>query len=1036
MKTNLLQKPLLYPNRMGGKPIGFTGANPLLKNQERFDEVELEKNLNTKEGQIAFLQYHLEKAKGSQGFIARGFNKLKSWTGLGLSSKKLDEEIAAFMAGQVPFEKVLEDINKFKYNQKEATEVLVDTAGAAISFTASHAITNFAGFSSAICRNSLNKGRLPNVILGALIGCGFKAWTKLFDSFGMEKSQRKANRHFFRDMFTGSIAGASGAIPGLVGSKPLPMFGSIAGGIALNSGVRYLSLDKEDKSFSDFLHQQIENPGIKLFATAAVGTLALCNYKNLSEWEKVAEKSKKKIDGVKAFSSKDVQTSFETLAGTKGLDVFSKDPSKDSIYNIIKNNKGESPSTILHRLEQKNMFYPKYLQTLPANFANTAAGRILCTELPLLPKIIELVKSECTGARTKKEAQDHIDKLFGKGEYTIVDQKDKDGQTVKAKPLGVGSVAETWVVKNKAGKEYVIKMVKPGVSIDNLEAQEKELEAKLKGTDEQVQANKKCLENLFNTWKKELDLKAEAEAAKTLANGVKNAHVVKPIETSQDGTAYIMEKADGQLFSDYLAYEKLKASLGIDNGSMLKKSIDVSIAYANLYFEQIFSVPQKGDKVIHADPHPGNIFISLDDKGKVVFTFIDTGNVIRMSNKEAVQNLYAHLNYFIGNTEGIAANLLKGAKYPAGMDEKKAIKELKQELDSKFYNGHTYFNEGLYDLFSIFNVVDTIATTWMEKNKIISNPDNTNMHKAEYTYLQNNNALHGTRNNSQIYQILNKYYLQKEKKVDLESITEDDKKQLISLYRLTFDGVLKEIKNIRKLINEKSQCEYLKPKVLFNKYLEAITVLKAMSICDGDDSLITKSQNELNENVREVYKAIETYNQGITDTASKELAEKSYKVYYNTFAEIGGKKVCEITNTDLGYQTEEIEPSKILALDNQYAYHFKSEYKKDLDEINKQEENYKNKKGEEEDDYLEGTINDFEEHPVNAFVNMFLPTIKSVGSSMFYHPFKSIHEVAQTKKYLDENKERAINTFNLLIHGRSMGEDANEKKRKKEKAKS
>ncbi|UKI41389.1 MAG: hypothetical protein L6V95_15455 [Candidatus Melainabacteria bacterium] len=93
MKTNLL---LNQPNNTLNCrqnsitcQTAFNGTNPLLNNKQKIDEFELENNLDTKEGQIAFLQYHLDKAKGSQGFIARGFNKLKGWTGLGLSSKNL-----------------------------------------------------------------------------------------------------------------------------------------------------------------------------------------------------------------------------------------------------------------------------------------------------------------------------------------------------------------------------------------------------------------------------------------------------------------------------------------------------------------------------------------------------------------------------------------------------------------------------------------------------------------------------------------------------------------------------------------------------------------------------------------------------------------------------------------------------------------------------------------------------------------------------------------------------------------------------------
>ncbi len=1015
MNTSILQNNSLNQLTRTNYQTSFNAQNPLLRYKEQNDEFELEQHLDTKEGQVAFLKYHIEKAKGSQGFIARGFNKLKGLTGIGLSSKKLDAELNDFVNGKVPFEKICEDINKFKYNQKEATEIFVDTASAALSFTASHAFTNFSKFCSCINRSSIGKVTNVNVFIGAMLGSGFKAWTKLIDSFGIEKSQRKANRHFFKDMLTGSVAGISGAIPGVVGAQPIPMIGSIMGGMALNSGIRYLTLPKENKSFGDFCRQQIENPGVKLFATAALGTLAACNHKNLSDWEKVAEKSKKKIENIKPFNAGNAQTSFETLAGSKGLNIFS-DENKNSIYNILKEGieKNQSAFETLQVLEQKNMFYPKYLQTLPNNFADTDAGKKLCQELTNLPKIIELVKSECTGARKEKEAQEHINKLFGENKYIIIKPKDKEGNEIEAKPLGVGSVAETWLVKDKNNKEYVVKMVKPGVSKDKLKEQKKELEVCITGDSEQDKANKKCLENLFNTWEKELDLKAEAESAKILANSLKHAHVVKPIETCQDGTAYIMEKAPGQLFSDYLNYEALKSVMGIDNGSNFKRTTNVYSSYTNLYFEQVFSVPKMGEKVIHADPHPGNIFIDMDDKGQAIFTFIDTGNVIRMSNKEAVQNLYAHLNYFIGNTEGIATNLLKGAKYPQGMNENKAIKELKEELDSKFYNDHTYFKDGITNIFSLFNTVDTIAQNWMEKNKIISNPDHTNMHKAEHTYLQNYKALNREDYSFKIYNILNKV-------PSNEPLKDETKKQLTPLYKSYFEKTLKNIKNIGKLIGEKSEFECLKSYVLFNEYILAIKILKAFSTCKDND-FVQKSFKELNEKVNEIYKNIKTYNNKISDNESKNLAIESCDVFYSVFKEISEKDVKDIELSISSDRIKNLPEDKIpLYLEGKFI--IPKKYDQTLKKIKEQSNllKEKNQKAEFSDAY--NTVNKLMYHPIKSAVNMLGPTIKSIFSSNFFHPFKSGHEIKQLKKYLDENKEHAINTLNLLISGEFMGKD-------------
>ena len=66
--------------------------------------------------------------------------------------------------------------------------------------------------------------------------------------------------------------------------------------------------------------------------------------------------------------------------------------------------------------------------------------------------------------------------------------------------------------------------------------------------------------------------------------------------------------------------------------SQIKKLLKT---YIDLQVEQFAKVDKKG-KVIHADIHPGNIFINLQalksGKGKLL-TLIDTGNTIKLSKE-------------------------------------------------------------------------------------------------------------------------------------------------------------------------------------------------------------------------------------------------------------------------------------------------------------------------------------------------------------------------------------------------------------------
>lgn len=1044
MRTNILTNQAYNPIQQQNQSftnMGFNGTNPLLKNKQKNDELELEQHLDTKEGQIAFLQYHLKKAKGSQGFIARGFNKIKNLTGKGLSSKKLDEEIKAFIDGQIPFEKVCQDINKFKYNQKEATDILVDTVGAAVTFTLSHAATNLGNAASCLFKTKKLSGAMP-ILTGTIFGSSFKSITKWIDSFGIEKSQRKENRHFFRDMLTGGIAGASGALPGVVGTQPIPMIGSFMGGMALNSGVRYLALDKEDKSFGDFCRQQIENPGIKLFATAALGTLAACNYKNLSEWDKVKQKCQGKIKDTKPFTAENLETSFEALAGTKGLDVFntSKENSLGSILKKCKTNNDDAITT-LATIEQANMLFPKYLQTLPNNFADTPQGADICKTFPILPKVIELVKSECTGARNQKDAQKHIDELFGENTYTIIKPKNKDGNEIEAKPLGVGSVAETWLVKDKADKEYVVKMVKPGISKETIEKQKATM-LEMLSTENPVEkeTQTKALEQLYETWEKELDLKAEAEAAKTLANGVKQAKVVSPKETSQDGTAYVMEKAPGQLFGDFLTFNLLQQALGmIDYKTNNIFTSSAITGYINLFLEQVFGVPKKGDKVIHADPHPGNIFVNMKEDGKAEFTFIDTGNVIRMSNKEAVQNMVHHLNYFIGNTEAIAANLLKNAKYPNGMDETKAHSELKKYLDNEFYNGKTALS-GPQDFMQIFNIVDNLALKWMQDNRVIADPTQANAHKANYTYISNLLALFPSNPLHKAYQLLsvdNKEETTHRKTlIEASAITDEIKKQLLPIFNEKFDKLFKNIKNIEKLVNEASDLEGKKSEILFEFYNEALKAVKAIGICDETKG--STLLNELNEKVKSIFEKINTYNASIKEEKMKKYAEASYNYNYTMFTQLKDKKHNELKFATSASAKEDIDNNQYLlsyvSSKLNYSQSNLTEEQKAQNTSNKtkMEANYKpiDKAHEEKHNkQIEEVVAEQASKSIfSSMLEILKPMLDNITSCGWYHPFQSMAEVAQVKKFMDKNKEKAMNTLKLMtFNGKQVNEGGTSK---------
>ena len=123
-------------------------------------------------------------------------------------------------------------------------------------------------------------------------------------------------------------------------------------------------------------------------------------------------------------------------------------------------------------------------------------------------------------------------------------------------------------------------------------------------------------------------------------------------------------------------------------------------------------------------------FIDLKNKAKP-FTFIDTGNVMRYTPEEAIQNVTSHIDYLIGNSKAIAKRLLKGAQLPDGMKEKQAVELLSKHLDDTFFSGK--YKTGL----DPFSTINNESIEFMKKHKVILSSRNTNLVKAELTYLMN-----------------------------------------------------------------------------------------------------------------------------------------------------------------------------------------------------------------------------------------------------------------------------------------------------------
>lgn len=680
-----------------------------------------------------------------QGYIGKGLDKVKSAAGFGRSQKSIKKTIDEFKNGNIEYNDAEKYIKDYKYAQRDASELVLDTLAGLAGFglySASQKITTFISPFAGKNASKLSKFSKPiGIGLAVFTGMILKPVLRFFDRIYLKPREKKENKTFWKDTLTGALDGAMAPVAVLKGAMlGIPLV------IGENALQRYIFVKRDDKkSFNDFIDKQKDNLVLKGSAVGIAAYKARKLHTSLNGWNKAIQKSLENVKDLKPFEKVSMDSDFQELASKAQLLLEPK-----FIMDILGSEK--SIEDKMRLIEDKNIFLPKFLQTIPENVLGMFGGSgfevmgMKISNLGDLSTIITRFKSDCPQSRTPKEAQEFISKTFG-DKYTIINDK----------ALGVGTVAETFLAKdNSTGKEVVLKFLKKGMSLEKIE-KDRETFINLIKTNSDSDAEKtnfivRKVNSLYDAWAKEVDLAKEMEAAEILGRNAKHYHAVKPIEVKDN--IYVMEKAPGVQFNQFIE-QMLK-----ENKTMTKKEIfSLMKNYFQVFFEQLLSVPKKGSKVMHADPHPGNVFIDLTDTQKP-FTFIDTGNVLRYTPEEAIENALNHVDYFIGNTKGIAKALLRNANLPDGMSEKQALEIVEKGLKERVYNGHTNLVGG-----NLFKDVNDVGLKVMAENNIIPNQNNTNLLKAEITYFSNLTCLKDIskiidRNSEQLSQVEAKQQLE------------------------------------------------------------------------------------------------------------------------------------------------------------------------------------------------------------------------------------------------------------------------------------
>ena len=635
-------------------------------------------------------------------------------TSLGLTDKITDlytgrkrksyEAIKRFEKGEIS-EKELHSELKRRYNaRKESGELLGDLAVSAACFNVFKNISKLSSvtelFKSGLGKKTTGIALVASVLTGTVLNPVVSAVDKLFAG----KDEKKKKRPLLDRLTLGALNGLASP---LLATSHLAL--TIPALLGINTGARYLADRKSDKSIRDYFQIQKDNLDLHLAGSAiGLGLLASKGKGVIKSWDDACKKAKANHQELKAFES--------PYGRTFNLEEF-----------IVRQNKQlqEELGTILSKIyfaphENKiidsNILLAKFLQTIPDKNIDSIKT---IKDVPIsdeLKQAIKNLKGACRPSYTPQEAQAVINKAYG-DRYTIV----------REKPLGVGTVAETYLAKdNTSGEEVVIKFLKKGMNKEKIEADRKQAldllaKSDLRGNKEEYSYYTKFLNTMFDAWVKETDLSLEKEAAEIMASNAKKFNVVKPIAVKDN--VYVMEKAKG------VQLNKLDEELKRRNMTLTQEQIKKLIMnYNEVFIEQLISIPRSGQKMVQADPNSANIFIDLDNLDKPI-TFLDLGNVLRYDNLTATRNALGHLDFIFGNSRGLAKTNLEGAILPEGLGYNQAVEKLTAELDKHIFNNKTQVPTP--------NAINDFCAQVMREMKIIPNANNANLIKAETTYFAN-----------------------------------------------------------------------------------------------------------------------------------------------------------------------------------------------------------------------------------------------------------------------------------------------------------
>ncbi|MGC1521929.1 MAG: ubiquinone biosynthesis regulatory protein kinase UbiB [Steroidobacteraceae bacterium] len=225
------------------------------------------------------------------------------------------------------------------------------------------------------------------------------------------------------------------------------------------------------------------------------------------------------------------------------------------------------------------------------------------------------------------------------------------------KPLAAASIAQVHVASLKNGREVVVKILRPGMrEIIDLDLEVLDTLARLA---DQYWADARRLRpiELVREYRKtildELDLLREAGNAAQLKRNFSGSRLLYVPEVHWDYcrvNVMVMERIHGVIVNNV---EELRA-----RGTNIRKLAENGV---EIFFTQVFR-----DNFFHADMHPGNIFVQIDDPENPRYAAVDFGIVGTLQTRDQHYLAENFLAFFDRDYARVAALHVESGWVPRG----------------------------------------------------------------------------------------------------------------------------------------------------------------------------------------------------------------------------------------------------------------------------------------------------------------------------------------------------------------------------------